>query len=113
MLPNHRFHARSIQRRASQLKLPIEEKRHAVAMLSVAVDHTVTCATVVSSRVLLHHVANVDNVRSLDDGDGDPALGGRVPDLETLAGWFLEEDGDTAEIGVITDYHPSQLLSSP
>lgn len=63
-------------------------------------DDTVTGTAVVSARVLLHQVANVDDKTALDDWHWDPILGRRVPHLQTFGSRLLQQDCDGTEVGV-------------
>lgn len=67
-------------------------------------DDAVTRTAIVPRRVLLHQVANVDDEASLNHGDGNPVLGGRVPDLQAFGAGLLQKNGDGAEISVCGDW---------
>ncbi len=65
------------------------EEWSAVASLCASVDDTMLCAVKVPAGPHLQHVADVDDQRVLDDGDGYPGVFGFGPDLQAHGAGLL------------------------
>ena len=103
MLANDSLDARAIESGDFELQLAVQEEWDAVAVLLASIDDPVSGAAVVPSRVLLHHVANVDHVRALLDGHRDPGLSWGIPDLQAFSVWLLKQNGDATEVGMVAN----------
>lgn len=63
-------------------------------------DDTMAGAAVVSTRILLHQVADIDDKAILDYRHRNPVLGGWIPHLKALSPGLLQENGNGTEVSV-------------
>lgn len=73
------------------------------ALVISLVDDPVLGALVYPSRPPHDHISAIDHVDVFSSLDGQPCLLSLMPNLEPVLAGLLEQDGDTAKVGVSTD----------